>query len=252
MARSPFLFNTHDLPRRAGEMREYNLHITNHGGLGFDVLAISKDEPIDIDLKIEKTEDDRIFLVLVVDCEKMDKNSGKFDQSYFDFVTDAKREKPKGFYIEFEKKTIMSPIARDFEKYMNLKIHTWFHYKNHDYLDDVEAKIEKLIQAENKIIEVAESEIKYSDKPRSTIENLKIKSSFSLADARNNDENGVAQKIASEDEKPIVEENKPFSNEEIENYFKNLAAEKLKSGSKQLAAIFATLSQLRPRLLHRS
>jgi uncharacterized protein len=53
MARSPFLFNTHDLPRRAGEMREYNLHITNHGGLGFDVLAISKDEPIDIDLKIE-------------------------------------------------------------------------------------------------------------------------------------------------------------------------------------------------------
>ena len=53
MARSPFLFNTHDLPRRAGEMREYNLHITNHGGLGFDVLAINKDEPIDIDLKIE-------------------------------------------------------------------------------------------------------------------------------------------------------------------------------------------------------
>lgn len=53
MARSPFRFNTHDLPRRPGEMREYNLHITNHGGLGFDVLAINKDEPIEIDLKIE-------------------------------------------------------------------------------------------------------------------------------------------------------------------------------------------------------
>jgi uncharacterized protein len=53
MARSPFLFNCHDLPRRAGEMREYSFSIDDHGGLGFDVLSIPKDEPIDIDLKIE-------------------------------------------------------------------------------------------------------------------------------------------------------------------------------------------------------
>ena len=53
MARSPFLFNCHDLPRRAGEMREYSFSIEDHGGLGFDVLSIPKDEPIDIDLKIE-------------------------------------------------------------------------------------------------------------------------------------------------------------------------------------------------------
>lgn len=53
MARSPFRFNTHDLPRRAGEMREYHLSITDHGGLGFDVLSIKKEQPIDIDLKIE-------------------------------------------------------------------------------------------------------------------------------------------------------------------------------------------------------
>lgn len=53
MARSPFLFSTHDLPRRAGEMREYHLEITEHGGLGFEVLSIPKDEPISIDLKIE-------------------------------------------------------------------------------------------------------------------------------------------------------------------------------------------------------
>lgn len=53
MARSPFLFNTHDLPRRAGEMREYQLTITSHGGLGFEVLAIAPDQPIDVDLKIE-------------------------------------------------------------------------------------------------------------------------------------------------------------------------------------------------------
>ena len=50
---NPFLFNTHDLPRRAGEMREYELTIDKHDPLGFEVLAIAKDEPIEIDLKIE-------------------------------------------------------------------------------------------------------------------------------------------------------------------------------------------------------
>lgn len=53
MPRSPFLFSTHDLPRRAGEMLEYELDITEHEALGFEVLAIAKDEPIEIDLKIE-------------------------------------------------------------------------------------------------------------------------------------------------------------------------------------------------------
>ena len=57
MARSPFLFSTHDLPRRAGEMREYHLSIDNHGGLGFEVLSIRKDQPIEIDLKIESVSD---------------------------------------------------------------------------------------------------------------------------------------------------------------------------------------------------
>jgi uncharacterized protein len=53
MARSPFLFNTHDLPRRAGEFREYSFSIKDHGGLGFEVLSIAKDQPIEIELKIE-------------------------------------------------------------------------------------------------------------------------------------------------------------------------------------------------------
>jgi len=53
MPQNPFLFNTHDLPRRAGEMREYELTIDKHEALGFEVLAIAEDEPIEIDLKIE-------------------------------------------------------------------------------------------------------------------------------------------------------------------------------------------------------
>ncbi len=57
MPRNPFLFNTHDLPRRPGEMREYELDISEHEVLGFDVLAIAKDELIEIDLKIESVAD---------------------------------------------------------------------------------------------------------------------------------------------------------------------------------------------------
>ena len=53
MSKNPFLFNTHDLPRRPGEMLEYELTIDSHETLGFEVLAIAADEPIDIDLRIE-------------------------------------------------------------------------------------------------------------------------------------------------------------------------------------------------------
>jgi len=53
MPRSPFLFNTHDLPRRAGEMREYQLNISDHEPLGYDLVSIMKNEPISIQLKLE-------------------------------------------------------------------------------------------------------------------------------------------------------------------------------------------------------
>ena len=53
MARSPFLFSTHDLPRRAGELREYQLSISDHGGLESGALSVPNEEPIDIDLRIQ-------------------------------------------------------------------------------------------------------------------------------------------------------------------------------------------------------
>ena len=53
MSKNPFLFNAHDLPRRPGEMREYELTFDVHEELGFEVLSIAADEPIDIDLRIE-------------------------------------------------------------------------------------------------------------------------------------------------------------------------------------------------------
>ena len=53
MSKNPFLCNTHDLPRRPGEMREYELTFDVHEELGFEVLSIAADEPIDLDLRIE-------------------------------------------------------------------------------------------------------------------------------------------------------------------------------------------------------
>ena len=52
MPRSPFLFSAHDLPRRAGEMREYKIEITEHEPLGYEVVSIAKNEPIELDFRI--------------------------------------------------------------------------------------------------------------------------------------------------------------------------------------------------------
>ena len=49
---SPFLFSCHDLPRRAGEMREYELTITEHEPLGIPFFAIPDGEAIEIDLRV--------------------------------------------------------------------------------------------------------------------------------------------------------------------------------------------------------
>ena len=53
MSKTPFIYNTHDLPRRPGEMREVRLVIDLHEPLGFEVMAIAQDEPIDIEMKLE-------------------------------------------------------------------------------------------------------------------------------------------------------------------------------------------------------
>ena len=50
---SPFLFNCTDLPRRAGEMREYELNIDSHEELGIPLFGVPADERIEIDLRIE-------------------------------------------------------------------------------------------------------------------------------------------------------------------------------------------------------
>ena len=99
----------------------------------------------DLDLRVELTEYKRPYLVLTVDCKKMDKNSGEFDKSYFDFVTNAHKEKKEGLYLDF-KSNVLSQIVNDFEKFMGVRIETWFSYKNYDYLDDIESRIESAVK----------------------------------------------------------------------------------------------------------
>ena len=52
-AKNPFLFSCHDLPRRAGEMREYELTFDDHEPIGVPLLAVPGDSPIYVDLRIE-------------------------------------------------------------------------------------------------------------------------------------------------------------------------------------------------------
>ena len=48
-----FLFNSHDLPRRAGEMKEYSFDITVPDRVGIDVIAVLPGEDIHVDLRLE-------------------------------------------------------------------------------------------------------------------------------------------------------------------------------------------------------
>ena len=50
---SAFVISCEDLPRRAGEMRQYELSITDHEPVGIPLVAIPTDGPIDLDLRLE-------------------------------------------------------------------------------------------------------------------------------------------------------------------------------------------------------
>jgi len=49
----PFYFSCIDVPRRPGEMKEFELTFDSHERVGTPVLGVEKDEPIDVDLKIQ-------------------------------------------------------------------------------------------------------------------------------------------------------------------------------------------------------
>ncbi|MCX6430313.1 MAG: DUF177 domain-containing protein [Actinobacteria bacterium] len=48
-----FFFNAHDLPRRAGELKEYSFDITIPERMGLDVVAVESGEDIHVDMRLE-------------------------------------------------------------------------------------------------------------------------------------------------------------------------------------------------------
>lgn len=52
MTNKAFRFNTHELPRRAGEMKEYHLTIDLDEAIGIDVISVPKGA-MEIDLRLE-------------------------------------------------------------------------------------------------------------------------------------------------------------------------------------------------------
>ncbi|MEI8066699.1 MAG: YceD family protein [Actinomycetes bacterium] len=111
MAFNPFLFNTHDLPRRPGEMREYFLEIDDHDPMGFDVISIPDYEPIDIELKLESVSDGilvsaSIQAEAVGECTRcLDPVEFSIDESFqelFEYEVDYRQQpkKKKGEPVE--------------------------------------------------------------------------------------------------------------------------------------------------------
>ena len=53
---SPFKVNFHELPRRAGEFRQYHLEFNAPQAIGIALLEIPKSEPLDISFKAESVD----------------------------------------------------------------------------------------------------------------------------------------------------------------------------------------------------
>ena len=50
---NPFVLNTHDLPRRAGEMKEYQLDIPAHARIGIPLIAVPEGDLVELDIRLE-------------------------------------------------------------------------------------------------------------------------------------------------------------------------------------------------------
>ena len=50
---NPFILNTHDLPRRAGEMKEYQLDIPAHARIGIPLIAVPEGDLFELDIRLE-------------------------------------------------------------------------------------------------------------------------------------------------------------------------------------------------------
>ena len=85
---SPFLFNCADLPRRAGEMREYEITIDAPETLGIPLFGVPQGDPIDLDLRIEAVDEGilasaRVRALAVGECTRcLDRVEQEVDEDF--------------------------------------------------------------------------------------------------------------------------------------------------------------------------
>jgi len=105
VARSVFIFNTHDLPHRAGEMREHQLSLLLSEPLGVDLLAIKPGERIEVELRITSVDEGvlatgEITAVATGECGRcLDPITWPIDEAFtelFYYETAASRAAEKG------------------------------------------------------------------------------------------------------------------------------------------------------------
>jgi uncharacterized protein len=125
MARSVFVFNTHDLPHRAGEMREHQLSLLLSEPLGVDLLAIKPGESIEVELRITSVDEGvlatgEITAVATGECGRcLDPITWPIDEAFtelFYYETAASRAAEKG------KKRAKSISKREEKKDIDLEV----------------------------------------------------------------------------------------------------------------------------------
>lgn len=105
----------------------------------------------------------------------------------------------------------------------------------------VDSQVKQTTQAQKP---VQQPEVKFSSKPVVPFEQLKLKSSFSLNEARQVQPPGSKPGVALVAETEVKYTNRELSHEEVQNFVSNFAEEKMKQGARQIATIFKT-SQIR-------
>ena len=95
------------------------------------------------EFKIEQHHED-FFLMLVVDCEKIDVNSGKFDSKYKDKLIDDSLTGLQLFVHRPIKK--IESIAEDIKKFFGVEVRVSFGFKNYKFLDKIEGEIRRAIK----------------------------------------------------------------------------------------------------------
>lgn len=105
MAHNPFIINTHDLPRRAGEMKELELDIEAAVPVGLPLIAVPEGDLIELDIRLESVTEGvlvtaDVFAVAVGECIRcLDEVEVEIDQQIRELyryeTTDSRGRKVK-------------------------------------------------------------------------------------------------------------------------------------------------------------